>query len=119
MKKTLLFFMGCTLLAIGCQKTSLTEMNGTDGNIVADAPASFGRHCASYEVLQRQIKEDPSLVGRMQAIEQATERFASNPEMGRLVNGVYVIPVVVNVLYQTAAQNISLAQIQLQIVIIA
>ncbi len=118
MKKTLLFFMGCTLLAIGCQKTSLTEMNATDGNIVADAPASYGRHCASYEVLQRQIKEDPSLVGRMQAIEEATERFASNPDMARLVNGVYVIPVVVNVLYQTAAQNISLAQIQSQIAVL-
>ena len=118
MKKTLLFFMGCTLLAIGCQKTSLTEVNSTDGNIVADAPASFGRHCASYEVLQRQIKEDPSLLGRMQAIEEATERFASNPDMARLVNGVYEIPVVVNVLYKTAAENISDAQIASQIAVL-
>jgi hypothetical protein len=34
---------------------------------------------------------------------------------GRLVNGRVEIPVVVNVLYNTAAENISLTQIQSQI----
>lgn len=115
MKKTLMILMGCALFAFGCQKTSLNEMNSQDGNLAADLPSSFGRHCASYEVLQRQLNEDPSLAGRMQAIEEATARFAQEPNAQKLVNGVYVIPVVVNVLYQTAAQNISLTQIQSQI----
>ncbi|MEI8052988.1 MAG: zinc metalloprotease [Bacteroidota bacterium] len=118
MKKTLLYFMGLTMFAIGCQKNSINETSTDLNNVVADAPASFGRHCASYEVLERQLKEDPSLVGRMQAIEEATERFASNPDMARLVNGVYEIPVVVNVLYKTAAENISDAQIASQIAVL-
>ena len=83
MKKALLFLAGCTLFAISCQKSSVTEITNQDGNIVADAPASNGRHCASYEVLQRQLKEDPTLAGRMQAIEDFTARFAKSGKIGR------------------------------------
>ncbi len=118
MKKAFLIILGCTLITIGCQKTSVTELGNTEGNILADAPATFGRHCASYEVLQRQLQEDPTLASRMQAIEEATERFASNPNMARLVNGVYEIPVIVNVLYKTTAENISDAQIASQIAVL-
>jgi hypothetical protein len=48
----------------------------------------------------------------MNEIESFTERAIRE---GRLVNGKIEIPVVVNVLYKTAAQNISLTQIQSQI----
>jgi hypothetical protein len=49
----------------------------------------------------------------MDAIENHTRNFM--PADNILVNGEIHIPVVVNVLYKTAAQNISLAQIQSQI----
>ena len=47
---------------------------------------------------------------------QELEKFTQNAiTSGRLVNGKVEIPVIINVLYRTASENISLAQIQSQI----
>ncbi|TDE45001.1 zinc metalloprotease [Flavobacterium rhamnosiphilum] len=70
------------------------------------------RGCASQEVLEAQLKADPTLALRMNEIEAFTQKAMLT---GRLVNGKIEIPVVVNVLYKTAAENISDAQIQSQI----
>jgi hypothetical protein len=70
------------------------------------------RGCASQEVLEAQMKADPTLALRMNEIEAFTQKAMLS---GRLVNGKVEIPVVVNVLYKTAAENISDAQIQSQI----
>ncbi len=118
MKKTLSLLAGCALFAMSCQKSSVDELTNNDGSLVVGQQAPAARYCASYEVLQRQLKEDPSLAARIQSIENFTTRFEQNPSMNRLVNGVIVIPVVVNVLYNTAAQNVSLAQIQSQIAVL-
>jgi hypothetical protein len=50
------------------------------------------------------LKADPTLALRMNEIEAFTQKAMLN---GRLVNGRVEIPVVVNVLYNTAAENIS------------
>ena len=76
--------------------------------------SSGRRHCASQEVLQEQLVADPTLAIRMNKIEVFTQKRVSNPNF-RLVYGKIVIPVVVNVLYRTAAENISDAQVQSQI----
>ncbi|MES2747484.1 MAG: zinc metalloprotease, partial [Bacteroidota bacterium] len=76
--------------------------------------SASAKYCASQEVLDRQLKEDPTLALRMNRIEEFTENFERNASH-RLVNGKIEIPVVVNVLYKTAAENISLTQIQSQI----
>jgi hypothetical protein len=60
------------------------------------------RGCASQEVLEA-LKADPTLALRMNEIEAFTQKAMLN---GRLVNGRVEIPVVVNVLYNTAAENI-------------
>ncbi|MEO5776627.1 MAG: zinc metalloprotease [Flavobacterium sp.] len=73
------------------------------------------RICASQEVLERQLKENPELATKMAQIEAFTENAVLNQSHNRLVNGKIEIPVVVNVLYKTTAGNISLAQIQSQI----
>lgn len=112
----MLFLMASTVLvAISCSKQTPEEAMTSDnsGNEVIT-----GRHCASYEVLQRQLKEDPTLGPRMNQIESLTERILQNPSQYKLVNGVIVLPVVVNVLYNTAAQNVSLTQIQSQIAVL-
>lgn len=70
------------------------------------------RGCASHEVLEQQLRENPELAAKMQEIERFTQNAITN---GRLVNGKIEIPVVVNVLYRTTAENISLTQIQSQI----
>jgi len=83
----------------------------TDSTVIPkDAVAQRG--CASQDVLEAQMKADPSLVSRMNQIEDFTQKSMLS---SRLVNGKIVIPVVVNVLYRTAAENISNAQIQSQI----
>jgi hypothetical protein len=98
---------------MGCKKEDLTDPNAVvDGNKIA------AHKCASYDVLMRQLQEDPSLAGRMRDIEDFTARFAQDPSANRLVNGVIVIPVVVNVLYNTTAQNISATQIASQITVL-
>ena len=78
----------------------------------AEDKGTLKRGCAAHEVHERQLAEDPTLALRMNEIEEFTQRAIAE---NRLVNGKIVIPVVVNVLYKTAAENISLAQIQSQI----
>jgi len=111
MKK--LFFLGLAagIALTGCQKSeTISEMRG------ADSPQSIAeRKCHSMEMLQQQLQEDPSLQARMDEIERNLEKSQNLMKLGRLVNGVYEIPVWVNVLYRTTAQNISAAQIQSQI----
>jgi hypothetical protein len=76
----------------------------------------FQKTCASHEVHQQQLKDNPGLAKKMADIEALTKKISSDPTAYRLLSsGVYEIPVVVNVLYRTAAENISDAQIQSQI----
>ncbi|KRD12536.1 peptidase M43 [Flavobacterium sp. Root901] len=70
------------------------------------------RTCASQDVLEAQLKADPTLAIRMNEIEAYTNKALLT---GKLVNGKIQIPVVVNVLYRTTAENISNTQIQSQI----
>lgn len=113
MKKTLLYLMSGMLITASCTKVSLNEEIAAATN-ETEAPLTL-RQCASNDVLQEQLKADPSLAARMNAIESFTESYLRNPTANRLVNGVIEIPVVVNVLYKTSAQNISDAQIASQI----
>ena len=77
-----------------------------------NAAALTKRSCASQDVLAAQLKADPTLALRMNQIEAFTQNAMLT---NRLVNGKVEIPVVVNVLYRTTAENISLTQIQSQI----
>ena len=103
MKKIILSTVALLLL-FSCQNET-TE-------ITSSADAITKRGCASQEVLAAQMKADPTLALRMNEIEVFTEKSMLS---ARLVNGKVQIPVVVNVLYRTTAENISLAQIQSQI----
>ena len=102
--KKILLSAAALLMLFSCQNDT-TETT-------PEASAASQRGCASQEVLAAQMKADPSLALRMNKIEAFTEKAMLT---GRLVNGKVEIPVVVNVLYRTAAENISLAQIQSQI----
>ncbi|WP_264530700.1 zinc metalloprotease [Flavobacterium sp. N502540] len=93
------------LVLFSCQND---QSESTDSK----AEAAAHRGCASQEVLEAQLKADPSLAIRMNEINAFTENAILTK---RLVNGKIEIPVVVNVLYRTAAENISNAQIQTQI----
>lgn len=76
--------------------------------------ASAQRVCASHEVLEQQLLQNPLLREKMEQIEQQTEEFINTPQ-GVRERVQVTIPVVVNVVYNTTAENISDAQIQSQI----
>lgn len=118
MRKTFCAIVMGALLFTACKKTdSSTSKIEQDEDQLPELPVT-SRLCVSYDVLQRQLKEDPSIQQRMDEIEAFTNRFISRGEMSQntlLPDGTLQIPVVVNVLYRTAAENISLAQIQSQI----
>ena len=103
MKKIFLSAVALVML-FSCQNDT-TEMAPTTSAIAK-------RGCASQDVLLAQMKADPKLALRMNEIEAFTQKTMAS---ARIVNGRIEIPVVVNVLYRTTTENISLAQIQSQI----
>ncbi len=106
MKKSILLLSALVAL-YSCSKD--------ESSISAEEEVSLSlsaRHCASHDVLETQLRENPELAIKMASFETLAEQAILQ---GRLVNGKIEIPVVVNVLYKTAAENISLAQIQSQI----
>ena len=112
MKKGFALIAFSMIFLFGCKKTSSTE----DALSAEETTPITHRLCASNDVLIQQLKEDPSLAQRMEDIEHFTRAYAQYPANSRLIaGGVIEIPVVVNVLYKTSAQNISQAQIQSQI----
>jgi hypothetical protein len=76
---------------------------------------AYGQHrsCASDDVLQQQLAENPLLRQVREEIENHTHDFVTH--QGVSERAVVTIPVVVNVVWNTAAQNISDAQILTQI----
>lgn len=107
MKKIVLSLAIVSLL-FSCNKQE-DSITTTDGNLAENVG---NRGCYSDQHLKNQLAADPTLAQRMEEFElKAAEAIAQ----GRIVNGVLEIPVVVNVLYRTTAENISLAQIQSQI----
>jgi GEVED domain/Pregnancy-associated plasma protein-A/Secretion system C-terminal sorting domain len=87
------------------------------GLLTTAAQAQSVRQCASTDNLAAQLAADPSLAQRMAAIEAQTRSFEANPTANR-TSAVLTIPVVVHVLYNTSAQNISDAQIASQIAVL-
>jgi hypothetical protein len=103
--KKILLTATAFLMLFSCQNDQ-TESTALPANAIAR------RSCASQDVLAAQMKADPTLALRMNAIEAFTQKAMLT---NRLVNGKVQIPVVVNVLYRTTSENISLTQIQSQI----
>ncbi len=116
MKKLIFIFVAGTMFTVSCSKTDTPNQEKNDDSF---APAELVRQCYSQEHLEEQMQADPTLRIKMDEVEAFTARTLSNPESARLLaNGVMEIPVVVNVLYRTAAENISAAQIASQIAVL-
>lgn len=111
MKKSLVLLAGIAMFGLSCNKSTSHE----DEFFQEEETTASQRKCAADDVLQQDLKDDPTLGARMNAIEEFTKMVERNPMQYRLVNGVIEIPVVFNVLYKTSAQNVSLAQLQSQI----
>ncbi|MBX2872257.1 MAG: T9SS type A sorting domain-containing protein [Saprospiraceae bacterium] len=71
------------------------------------------RNCGAMEHLENQLQQNPSLQFNMDQIEEHTRNFIKRSE--HLQKAVITIPVVVHVVYNGSAENVSDAQIQSQI----
>ncbi|MFN8153099.1 MAG: M43 family zinc metalloprotease [Bacteroidia bacterium] len=77
------------------------------------------RNCGTMQHLHEQEMNDPNLMDRMQQIEVRSQEWINMQSgSGNKTTAVITIPVVVHVVYNTTAQNISDAQIQSQIAIL-
>lgn len=77
------------------------------------------RACPSDLIREKALKDDPALRARFETNELQSEKFSRDVMMGKvLADGTVEIPVVFNVIYNTAAQNISDARIAEQIAVL-
>ena len=111
--KKLLFGAFALGLLSACNTTTESTENLTDN--VATSVASR-KSCPSEEIRANLLANDADAKARYLALENGTERFILARKAGRvLADGTIEIPVVVNVLYRTSAENISDARIAEQI----
>lgn len=77
------------------------------------------RNCGSMDHLHHLIEQDPKIAERRAEIESQTARIIQEQIRDKGTQAVtYTIPVVVHVVYRTAAENISDAQVQSQIAVL-
>ena len=117
--KKLLVLAGFSLLTfVACQKDSAlnqSKIGEEEADIAALNPTA--RQCASHEYNEALMAADPQFFAKQQNIEESTARFVANYATNVTGRVAVTIPVVVHVLYRTATENISDAQIASQIAI--
>lgn len=113
MRKLLLSLAAATLLLASCSKSDSSQKD--ELTTPESLSMSDQRNCGAMEVLAADMQNDPTLAQRMQEIEEFTAKVIRSRGMQLAGTGIVTIPVVVNVLYRTASENISDAQIQSQI----
>ncbi|HEX5651477.1 MAG TPA: zinc metalloprotease [Chitinophagaceae bacterium] len=111
MKRLLLVIAAGFLLVTGCNKSGSSH----DEPVPDENDAIAFRDCASHDLLEEKMNSDPALRQKMAEVEAFTRQALDNPQSYRLVDGVIEIPVVFNILYRTATENISDAQVNSQI----
>lgn len=78
--------------------------------------SAFGqRNCGTTEYMQQQFAQDPGYEERLQQIETFTQNYIAHEAEYEGTRAVVTIPVVVHIVYNTASENISDAQVYNQI----
>lgn len=104
---------GAILLLASCAKVDLQEEQDLSFE------AGIEGRCAADAVLKRQISEDPERLKRLEEFDRFAEEYTKNRTRYRLAADGYIeIPVVVNVLYRTASENVSQARIDAQLAVL-
>ncbi len=112
MKKNILMPLLLLVIALSCTKTNVPDMSTADDAALSEI---VNRTCASADILAAQLAADPSLRSRREQLETFTRNVIADGTVDNLAPASFTIPVVVNVIYNTAAENISDGQIQSQI----
>ncbi|MGV2451276.1 UNVERIFIED_CONTAM: zinc metalloprotease [Ralstonia mannitolilytica] len=117
--KKLLFGAFMLTVMSACNTDSVTNQNENTTDEAATTAGFAQRGCASEEIRQEALKRSPELQQRFAALETNTEKFANDVKFGKvLADGTVEIPVVVNVIYRTTAENVSDARIAEQIAVL-
>ncbi|AZA53237.1 zinc metalloprotease [Chryseobacterium sp. G0201] len=108
------------ILALGfmsaCNSDTLSNQSEDQSTSETSGDFIAKRDCASEEVRKEALKNNAQLRQKYEALEAQTEKFMNDVKLGKVLpDGTVEIPVIVNVLYRTAAENISDTQIQSQI----
>lgn len=112
MKKLLFGVMALGMLA-AC---NTTEETASLSESTARTATASRKACPSEEIRANLLKSDAGARARYAALEAKTEKFIQAKKLGRvLADGTVEIPVVVNLLYRTTAENLSDARIAEQI----
>lgn len=103
-------------VALGMLAACNTDTAINQEEVHYDNTFSQRAHCPSDEIRKQNLQENPELMQRYLKNEADVAKFEEAVKLGKvLADGTVEIPVVVNVLYRTAAENISDAQINSQI----
>ncbi len=100
------------IFSAGCTKTTVSEMTTPDNEALSQIT---DRTCASADKLAVQMAADPELRARRERLETFTRKVIADGTVNNIAATSITIPVVVNVIYNTEAENISDEQIQSQI----
>ncbi|SHE83313.1 zinc metalloprotease [Chryseobacterium vrystaatense] len=107
------FMSSCNSDSISNQEDAPQDPGTTSGMTASK------RACPSDEIREEALRNDPELRARFNANELQSEKFSQELRMGKvLADGTVEIPVVFNVIYNTASQNISDARIAEQIAVL-
>lgn len=112
-----LFFLPVILMLLifSCKKENKLVTSADEQQNVQNAQKETSVSCGTTDYLNQQILSDPSLKSRMNTIEQGIQSHLSGKISQESVASVITIPVVIHVVYNTAEQNISDAQVLSQI----
>ena len=104
-------------MLVACNAGDENLLNQEETDLTANSSgASAQRVCPSEEIREEALAKNPELMAKFTENESLTKQFANDLALGKvLADGTVEIPVVVNVLYRTSAENISDAQIASQI----
>lgn len=118
--KKLLFGILTLGLMSSCNNDTLSNQNEDSINHPeSSSDLTHKRNCPSEEIRKQALQGSSELRQRYTALETNTDKFANDLKLGKvLADGTVEIPVVVNVLYKTAAQNVSDARIAEQIAVL-
>lgn len=116
--KKLLFGAFMLWLVTACNNENITNQNETQSEAETTSLTSK-RICPSEEMRQEALQKNPALRQKVEEIEANAKRFSNNLASGKvLTDGIIEIPVVVNVVYKTADENVSDARIAEQIAVL-
>lgn len=106
MKKLVLFIL--PLVLFSCSQSDIIEIDQQSADEFST------RKCASHDIYELQLAESPEFAENTEKIERFIQsKIASNRTL--LPGGIIEIPVVFNVLYNSAIEDVSDAQLQSQI----